>query len=178
VWDPARTADPPERWLRWAVVAAAVTTGVIVAALGTITWMAVSPLLSALDSGSECNEHDRRLTEQLAADPVLNELRPGLTRARAEQAAPCEQSSSSEGYAVVVLDADPSVVWIDVVAHYRGRLEAGGWNVAADGRAALLCADRRFGRQQVQFTLYRSGDSPGFSLRISFRPHGRDLGCG
>ncbi|MEV0569716.1 hypothetical protein [Dactylosporangium sp. NPDC050588] len=73
MWDPTDEAERPARRLRWAV-AAAVTTAVIAAATVTAAWMSVSPMLSS--STPECTEHDRRLTEQLAADPVLTSLRP------------------------------------------------------------------------------------------------------
>jgi hypothetical protein len=68
------------------VAAAAVTVAVIVVALGTFTWMAVAPMLSAF-AVPACTKHDQRLAERLAANPVLTELRPGLTRAGSYHAA-------------------------------------------------------------------------------------------
>ncbi|MGI5239580.1 hypothetical protein [Dactylosporangium sp. CA-139066] len=177
MWDPADAAEPPERWLRWAVAAAAVTTAVIVVALGTIAWMGVSPMLSAF-AVPECTEHDRRLAEQLAASPVLTRLRPGLTRTGSYHAAPCEGDSDHSGIASAAVAADQSVTRDAVIAYYRGLLEDGGWSVAADGLAALVCADQRFDSQQVRFTLHGSNDSPQYQLEIAFEPDRRDLGCG
>ncbi|WP_327002338.1 hypothetical protein OHA72_45585 [Dactylosporangium sp. NBC_01737] len=176
VQDSADTTEPPERWLRWAVAAAAVTTGVVVAAVGTLAWMFVSPMLS-LFVVPECTEHDRRLTEQLVADPVLTQLRPGLTRTSEGHAAPCERASDTSGIATATVDADPSVTRDAVIAHYRGLLEDGGWTVAADRRAPLLCADRRFDNQQVLFVLHGSDNSTQYQPEIAFLPHRQDLGC-
>jgi hypothetical protein len=177
VWDPADTAEPPARWLRRAITAAAVTTAVVVVALGTYVWMGVSPMLSAF-TVPECTEHDQRLTEQLAASPVLTKLRPGLTRTGSYHAAPCERDSETWGIASAAVAADPSVTRDAVVAYYRGLLDDGGWSVAADSLGALLCADQRFDHQQVRFTLHGSNDLPQYQLEIAFESDRRDLGCG
>ncbi|GAA0716298.1 hypothetical protein GCM10010199_17770 [Dactylosporangium roseum] len=176
MWDPLDTAQPPERWLRWAVAAAAVTTAVIVIALGTIAWMGVSPMLSAF-AVPECTEHDRRLTEQLAASPILTEVRHGLTRTGSYHAAPCERDSDKQGIAAAAVAAEASMTRDAVIAYYRGLLEEGGWRVAADGLTVLLCAGQRFDSQQVRFTLHGSNDSPQYQLEIVFEPDRRDLGC-
>jgi hypothetical protein len=139
-------------------------------------WTGLSPLSTF--AVPECTEHDQRLTEQLAASPVLTELRPGLTRTDSYQAAPCERDSEDWGIASAAVAADPSVTRDAVIAFYRGLLEGGGWSVAAGGWGGLLCADQRFDGQQVRFTLHGSTDSPQYHLEIAFESDRQDLGCG
>ncbi|MEV4139568.1 hypothetical protein AB0J72_46325 [Dactylosporangium sp. NPDC049742] len=144
--------------------------------MGTVAWTSVSPMLSMFTT-PECTEHDRRLTEQLAADPVLTTLRPGLTRTGDHHAAPCQRDSDDSGIASTMIGADPSLPQDAVVAYYRGLLEDGGWTIATGDLAVLLCADRRFDGQQVRFTLHGSSGSPQYALEIVFRPDRHDLAC-
>ncbi|MEV0569715.1 hypothetical protein [Dactylosporangium sp. NPDC050588] len=76
-----------------------------------------------------------------------------------------------------MIGSDSSLPQDAVVAYYRGLLEEGGWTVATDDLAVLLCADRRFDGQRVRFTLHGSSDSPRYELEVVFRPDRRDLGC-